>query len=74
MLLTRLQNSPYFVYSGTHEQSNYLKVWSEAENGQQDWKEGHAGRVRLARLARVRLSLPLKNLLGEGGFCTRTSR
>ena len=50
----RLQNSPFFAYSSTREQSNKrsgMRLKTESETGEHTPYE----RVRLARFARVRL-------------------
>ena len=66
--MARLQNSPYFCVF-KYARAVKQKVWNEAENRERDWGElsPHTpyGRVRLARLARVRLlrhALPISLL------------
>ena len=65
---SRLQNSPYFCVF-KYARAVKQKVWNEAENRERDWGETLKirayGRVRLARLARVRLlrhALPISLL------------
>ena len=51
----RLQNSPYFCVF-KYARAVKQKVWNEAENRERDWRETlFSLRVRLARVARVRL-------------------